>query len=153
MAREHALQFVPRPGLTVLLTCKSEVSAFHTQRHMIVDCYSSALFQVFSADARPVLAISLCPGAGPGRSPESKSHSCSGVTRNSGVPGQISKSSHPSPFPTLCLPFAPSLSLPLPFPFVLPHFHPFFPLPISPYPVLPCGQQRKRMSGFLTKLE
>jgi len=85
-------------------------------------------------------------------------NSVSGVTVNSGAPGQISKSSPPSPFPTLfsfrSLPspyfFSPSLynpsllnSLPLPtllypftfFPF-LPSLFPTLSFPLSPSPPL-----------------
>jgi len=56
---------------------------------------------------------------------------CSGVTRNSGTPGQISKSSIP-PFPAPSPPSASFLPLTL-----LPHFHPFLPLPTPPYPFTP----------------
>ena len=56
-----------------------------------------------------------------------------GVTRNSPPPAQISKSSLPSPLPTLSPPLAPSLPLhaSLPFPFPTPS-HPFLPSPSFP---------------------
>ena len=77
----------------------------------------------------------------------------SGVTKNSGAPRQISKSSPPSPFPILSPPSAPSLPLPslfflsflspfcpslpphvLPFPSILPPI-PTVPIPFSPFPL------------------
>jgi len=69
--------------------------------------------------------------------------SFSGVTTNSGDPGQISKSSPPSPFPTLSAPSAPSLPLllhVLPFPPLPPPYSYPFPSPsLPPLPLVGLG--------------
>ena len=54
---------------------------------------------------------------------------CSDVARNSGAPGQMSKSSPSSAFPILSPPSAPSF--PLTF---SPFFHPSLPLHVTPFP-------------------
>ena len=72
----------------------------------------------------------------------------SGVTRHSGARGQISKSSHPSPFPTLSLPSAPSLSTPsrhsLPSPSSPPYSQPF---PSPSLPLITASGSGERYSS------